>query len=147
MGAPGPDAKKGGIYIILPPEYQGPLKPTSNGMADRDKDTRATVEIAGKQQKAWIAQSRSYTQWLILRGFLEDGKPDHASNMWRTGLKIYPLDKASNPKAMRFVNGSGKFFNTVHANDYKFYEELWHVLQKGNYSPLSHQFSPLMPSV
>jgi len=130
MGAPGPDAKKGGIYIILPPDYKGDLKPTLNGMQHRGKDTRAKVTIAGKEQKAWVAQSTSYTNWLILRGFLKDGKPDHASNMWRTGLKIYPLKNAKNPKAMKFVNGSGKYFNTIHANDYKFYEELWHVLQR-----------------
>ncbi|NRB41728.1 MAG: DUF1254 domain-containing protein [Pseudomonadales bacterium] len=130
MGAPGPDAKKGGMYIILPPDYEGDLKPTLNGMKDRDKDTRATVKVGDKNQKVWIAQSRSYTQWLILRGFLKDGKPEHASNMWRNGLKIYPLSKAKNPKEMKFVNGSGKYFNTVHANDYKFYEELWHVIQK-----------------
>lgn len=130
MGAPGPDAKKGGTYIILPPDYKGSLKPTKNGMQYRGKDMTTQVDIAGKKTKVWIAQSTSYSNWLILRGFLKNGKPDHASNMWRTNLKIYPLKDAANPKKMKFVNGSGKFFNTVHANDYKFYEELWHVLQK-----------------
>ena len=99
-------------------------------MQHRDKDRRIEMTIAGKKTKVWVAQSTSYNNWLILRGFLKDGKPDHASNMWRTGLKIYPLAKATNPEKMQFTNGSGKFFNTVHANDYKFYEELWHVLQK-----------------
>ena len=130
MGAPGPDAKKGGTYIILPPDYKGELKPTLNGMQHRGKDTTSTIDIAGKSTKVWIAQSKSYSNWLILRGFLKDGKPDHASKMWRTGLKIYPLAQASKPTPMKFVNGSGEYFNTVHANDYAFYEELWHVLQK-----------------
>lgn len=130
MGAPGPDAKKGGMYLILPPDYKGELKPTLNGMQDRDKDTRATVMVGGEEKRVWIAQSTSYYNWLILRGFLKDGKPDHASKMWRTGLKIYPLARAADPEEMKFVNGSGKYFNTVHANDYRFYEELWHVLQK-----------------
>jgi len=130
MGAPGPDAKKGGMYIILPPDYKGELKPTLNGMQHRGKDTRAVVNVGGVDKKAWIAQSTSYRNWLILRGFLKDGKPDHASNMWRTGLKIYPLARANNPKKMKFVNGSGKFFNTIHANDYQFYEEIWKVVQK-----------------
>ncbi len=35
MGAPGPDAQKGGMYVILPPDYNGTLKPTKNGMAFR----------------------------------------------------------------------------------------------------------------
>ncbi|PKH07750.1 DUF1254 domain-containing protein [Moritella sp. Urea-trap-13] len=130
MGAPGPDAQKGGTYVILPPDYEGELKPTLNAMQDRNKDTRASIMIGDTQQKVWIAQSTSYNNWLILRGFLKDGKPDHAANMWRTGLKIYPLADAKSPKQMKFINGSGKYFNTVHANDYKFYEELWHVIQK-----------------
>jgi hypothetical protein len=130
MGAPGPDQQKGGIYIILPPDYAGSLKPTLNGMRDRGKDNRTEVMIANKLQKAWVAQSKSYNNWLILRGFLVDGKTEYASNMWRNELKIYPLSKANNPEPMRFVNGSGKFFNTIHANRYEFYDELWHVLQK-----------------
>jgi len=121
---------KGGTYIILPPDYNGTLKPTKNGMKYRGKDMTTTVDIGGKKTKVWIAQSTSYTNWMILRGFLKDGKPDAASKMWREGLKIYPLSKANNHKKMQFVNGSDKFFNTVHANNIKFYEELWHVLQK-----------------
>jgi hypothetical protein len=130
MGAPGPDAQKGGIYIILPPDYTGPLMPTKNGMADRGKDTRAEVMVGNKRQKAWIAKSESYVNWLILRGFLVDGKPDTASNMWRNGLKVYPLKDANKPAPMRFTNATGKAFNTIHANNYEFYEELWHVIQK-----------------
>ncbi|MEP0134671.1 MAG: DUF1254 domain-containing protein [Eudoraea sp.] len=130
MGAPGPDAKKGGMYIILPPDYNGDLKPTLNGMQHRDKDRRVNVMVGGINKKVWIAQSRSYSNWLILRGFLVDGKPDAATKMWKEGLKIYPLKDANNPKKMEFINGSGKVFNTIHANNYEFYEELWSVIQK-----------------
>ena len=101
MGAPGPDVMKGGTYIILPPDYKGDLQPTLNGFEDRNKDTRVSVMIGGIETKAWIAQSTSYHNWLILRGFLEDGKPEYAANMWRTGLKIYPLEDAKNPKKSR----------------------------------------------
>ncbi len=38
-----------------------------------------------------IGQS-PYVNWLILRGFLVDGKPDAANAMFKNGLKIYPLD-------------------------------------------------------
>ncbi len=88
------------------------------------------MKVGGKMHDVWIAQSRSYTNWMILRGFLVDGKPDAASKMWRKGLKIYPLKDADNPKKMEFVNGSGKVFNTIHANNFEFYEELWSVFQK-----------------
>lgn len=127
MGAPGPDRKKGGMYIILPPAYKGDLKPTPNTFKD---NSSTKVMVGGEMKDVWIAQSRSYTNWLILRGFLEDGKPDAASKMYREGLKIYPLAKAKNPPKMKFINGSGKVFNTVHANNFEFYEELWHVIQK-----------------
>ena len=127
MGAPGPDRKKGGMYILLPPDYEGDLVATPNSFKD---NSSVKVKVAGKMQDVWIAQSRSYTNWLILRGFLVDGKPDAASKMWREGLKIYPLADALDHKEMEFVNGSGKVFNTIHANDYDFYKELWTVFQK-----------------
>lgn len=127
MGAPGPDRKKGGIYIILPPDYKGELKPTPNTFKD---NSSVKVKIGGKMRNVWIAQSRSYINWLILRGFLVDGKPDTAAKMWRDGLKIYPLKDASNPKLMEFINGSGKVFNTIHANNYEFYVELADVINK-----------------
>lgn len=130
MGAPGPDAKKGGMYIILPPDYKGDLKPTLNGMQYRDKDRRVNVMVGGIHKKVWIAKSRSYSNWLILRGFLVDGKPESAAKMWKEGLKIYPLKDAKNPKSMVYINGSNKEFNTIHANNYEFYEELSAVIQK-----------------
>ena len=127
MGAPGPDRKKGGYYIILPPDYKGGMKPTPNTF----KDNRSVkVKIGGKMVDAWIAQSRSYINWLVLRGFLVDGKPDAASRMWRTGLKIYPLAKADTPPRMEYINGSKNPFNTIHANNVEFYKEIWRVLQK-----------------
>ncbi len=131
MGAPGPDRKKGGTYIILPPEYKGDLKPTPNSFKDNHS---VKAKINGKMQNVWIAHSRSYINWVILRGFLVDGKPDAASKMWRTGLKIYPLKDAANPKKMAFINGSQREFNTIHANNFEFYEEIDNVIQK---EPLS----------
>lgn len=127
MGAPGPDRKKGGMYIILPPDYEGDLKPTPNTFQD-NSSTQAMV--GGEMREVWITQSRSYTNWLILRGFLEDGKPDAATKMWHEGLKIYPLRDAANPIKMEFINGSGKVFNTIHANNYEFYVELAGVINK-----------------
>jgi len=127
MGAPGPDRKKGGTYIILPPHYKGDLKPTPNTFKD---NSSVKVKVGNEERDVWIAQSRSYTNWLILRGFLVDGKPDVAAKMWRDGLKIYPLSKAANPPKMTYINASGKAFNTIHANNIEFYHELATVLDK-----------------
>ena len=78
----------------------------------------------------FVTQSPSYVNWLILRGFLVDGKPDTASAMFRNGIKIYPLAKAANPPAMKFYNGSEKPFNTIHANNFEFFNELAHVIER-----------------
>jgi hypothetical protein len=127
MGAPGPDRKKGGMYIILPPNYKGDLKVTPNTFKDNHS---VKAKVGGKMHNVWISKSRSFNNWLILRGFLVDGKPNAASKMWRDGLKIYPLKDAGKSKKMEFISGSGKEFNTIHANDYEFYKELASVINK-----------------
>ncbi len=127
MGAPGPDRGQGGTYIILPPDYKGDLKPTPNTPKD---NSTVKVKVGNETKDVWIAKSRSYVNWLILRGFLVDGKPDAASKMWRTQLKIYPLKGAANPPEMKFVNASGKEFNTIFPNNIEFYYTLAKVLDK-----------------
>ena len=113
MGGPGPDRGKGGKYLIVPAGHKGALP----------KDKKDGGEY-------FIARSPSNVNWLILRGFLVDGKPDAASKMFREGLKVYSLSKAANPPKMQFFNGSKVPFNTVHANNFEFYQELDHVIQK-----------------
>ena len=108
MGIPGPDQGKGGKYLIVPNDYQGEL-PTDG---------------------YFVVRSPSYVNLVILRGFLVDGKPNAASKMFREGFKVYPLAKAGNPPPMEFINSSKVSFNTVHANDFEFYTELDHVIQK-----------------
>ena len=119
MGAPGPDRGQGGKYLILPPDYNGELE----------------GPIGGKEQVIngetyFVTKSPSYVNWVALRGFLVDGKSDTATKMWKEGLKIYPLSKADAPPSMEFINGSGKTFNTIHANNFQFYEELNHIVQR-----------------
>ncbi|WP_417858730.1 DUF1254 domain-containing protein [Xanthomarina gelatinilytica] len=125
MGAPGPDRGKGGKYLILPPDYEG--KVPAEGY--------------------YIAKSTSYVNWLILRGFLVDGKPDYSSNMFQNGLKVYPLkDKDKRPE-MEFVDGSKQTFNTIHANDFDFYHELNDVIQREPVSFLDPELRGLFASI
>ena len=102
-----PDKGQGGNYLILPPGYEGEVP-----------------------EGYFTASSPSYINWLILRGFLVDGKPDVASQMFRESLKVYPLAQAQNPPAMEFINGSTVAFNTIHANNSQFYEELHTVIDR-----------------
>jgi hypothetical protein len=68
--------------------------------------------------------------WVPLRAFLVDGKPDAAVKIFKDGFKVYPLSKASNPPKMEFISGSKLPINTIHANDFEFYHELDHVIQR-----------------
>jgi len=136
MGAPGPDKGKGGKYLILPPDYKGDLE----------------GPIGGKEQvidgeKYFVAKSTSYVNWIALRGFLVDGKPDAAAKMWREGLKIYPLAKKDNPPKMEFISASGKSYNTVHANNYEFYEELHNVIEREPVEMLDPELRGLFASI
>ncbi|MDG2206339.1 MAG: DUF1254 domain-containing protein [Pirellulales bacterium] len=107
MGAPGPDRGKGGKYLILPEGFEGDVP-----------------------EGYFVASSPSAVNWLILRGMLKDGKPDAASKNFREGLKVYPLKAKENPPKMEFMEASEVPFNTIHANNYKFFEEINNVIQK-----------------
>lgn len=136
MGAPGPDRGKGGKYLILPPDYKGNLNPPVGGM-------EAVVE----GEKYFVSKSTSYVNWLILRGFLVDGKPDAATKMFESGLRVYPLSGKKNPPKMQFVSGSRKFFNTIHANNYDFYEELHAVVDREPVSMLEPELRGIFASI
>jgi hypothetical protein len=107
MGAPGPDKGKGGKYLILPPGYEGK-----------------------EPEGYFIARSASYINIFVLRGFLVDGKPDAAAKMFSEQVRVYPLSEKANPPKMVITSGSGIAYNTIHANDFSFYEEIADALQK-----------------
>jgi len=123
-GPPGPDRGQGGKYLVLPPDYEGDVP-----------------------EGYFTAKSTSYVNWLILRGFLVDGKTDFSSNLFRTGLKVYPLAKADDPPAMEFINGSEKAFNTIHANNFEFFEELHTVIEREPIAMLDPELRGLFASV
>jgi hypothetical protein len=124
MGAPGPDRGKGGKYLLLPPDYEGDVP-----------------------EGYFTAKSPSWVNLILLRGFLVDGKPDAASKMWREELKAYPLAQAANPPAMEFINGSKMAFNTIHANNFEFYEELHTVIDREPVGLLDPELRGLFASV
>ena len=124
MGAPGPDRGEGGKYLILPPGYEGEVP-----------------------DGYFTARSTSFVNWVILRGFLVDNKPDAAARMWREGLKVYPLSQAADPPPMEFISGSEKPFNTIHANDFSFYEELHAVIDREPVEMLDPELRGLFASV
>ena len=107
MGAPGPDRGKGGKYLIVPEAYEGEVP-----------------------EGYFEARSPSNINLMVLRGFLVDGKTDAAVRSVKEGLKVYPLNQKDNPPTMEFISGSTVPFNTVHSNDFSFFEEINNVIQR-----------------
>lgn len=107
MGAPGPDRGAGGRYLIV-----------------HDDDD---IEVPDGFH---VARTPSFVNWLILRGFLVDGRPDAATSMFTAGLRAYPLSRIGDPPAPEFISVTGRKFNTIHANDVTFYDEIDAVVQR-----------------
>jgi hypothetical protein len=124
LGPPGPDKGTGGKYLVLPPGYDGEVP-----------------------EGYFVSKSRSWSDWVLLRGFLKDGKPEFSSQLFRKGMKIYPLAQAANPPKMEFINGSGKEFNTVHSSDYTFFEELHAVIDREPVEMLEPQVRGIFASI
>ncbi len=124
LGAPGPDRGAGGRYLIVPDDYDGEIPD-------------GTFE----------ARTPSRVNWLILRGFLVDGRPDASTAMFREGLRVYPLSAADSPPEMEFVSITGKVFNTIHANDVTFYDEINDVVQREPIGVIDPETRGLLASI
>ena len=124
MGGPGPDRGAGGKYLIVPEGYDGAIP-----------------------DGYFVATSPSSVNWLILRGFLLDGQPDHAVAMFREGLRVYPLSAADAPPATEFTSLSGIPFNTIHANDVEFYDELAAVIAREPIGVIDPETRGLLASI
>jgi len=121
IGFPGPDRGEGGRYLLLPPGYDGPL-PDSGFHVARSKTTRVLYAA---------------------RSFLTDNNPKPTVDLIRKTLKIYPYTPGGfgtsiatalegkvrlevNPPvaATKFVEASGKSFNTIPPSDFGFFETI-----------------------
>lgn len=107
VGLTGPDRGKGGKYLFVPPDYKGEL-PTDG---------------------YFIARSPTYINWLLARVFVENNDVAAAVRVVKERLRVYPFAAAANPPPTAFVDISGKQINTIHSNDFKFYEEINEVIQ------------------
>ena len=114
IGNAGPDRGQGGKFVVLPPGFEG-----------------------GVPEGYHAFQSGTHGVWLLVRGFLVDGDPRQAVASMKKYLRIYPLERADNPPKMAFKNISGNYHSTVHANDFKFFEEIDSLIQEEHDSAIS----------
>ena len=127
FGAPGPDRGIGGKYLILPPGYTGPVP----------------------EGGFYVARSRTSRTLILGRSFLDHNDPKPPVMLIERTLKIYPYVSGGvgtsiaeiltgtvkpgrnvAPPAVRFVDGSGKSFNTIPPSDFGFYEMLNRLVQE-----------------
>lgn len=107
FGNAGPDKGKGGKFLIVPPGYDGAIPDGYH-----------------------VAQSETFGNWVVWRGFQVDGDPKPAVDETKRLFRVYPLTQKDNPPEMKFSNASGVAFNTLHSMDYSFFEEVNAVVQE-----------------
>lgn len=127
FGAPGPDRGLGGKYLLLPPDYAGPVP----------------------EGGFYVAHSRTTRVMILGRSFLENNDPKPAVETIKATAKVYPyeaggvgtsvaeflsgkmmLGKVSEPPATVFHEGSGVVVNTIPAGDFGAFELINKVVQQ-----------------
>ena len=107
VGNAGPDKGHGGRYLLLPPGHSGEVP-----------------------DGYFVLRSRTFGNLLGIRAFIVGGDVRAAADSVKDHLRIYPLAEATDPPATNFVNISSVAFNTIHANDVTFFDEVVPVIQE-----------------
>src|SRR5688572_530193 len=129
FGLPGADRGEGGTYLLVGPEYDGPLP----------------------EGGYYVRHSRANHVTLIGRAFINENPgqdPAPTANRIKEQLKVYPytaggvgssigayltgrgpLGQAASPQSPRFVEGTGLAMNTVPPNDFGHFEMLDALVQ------------------
>ncbi len=122
-GITGPDKGKGGKYLVLPPGYEGDIP-----------------------DGYFIVRPRTYGVWLFMRGNIKNGIEPAVKNV-KDHLAVYPLSEKDNPRPTEYVSMSGKYFNTIHPNDFDFYVHLDHLIQYESDEMLDAETKGLFASI
>lgn len=135
FGRPGPDRGQGGKFLLIPPDYDGPL-PDSG---------------------FHVAKSSTYNVWGAGRSFLVNNDPKPAVKTIKKSMKIYPYTpggygtsiatllegnvkpgKAPEIEPIQWVEGTGLALNTIPPSDHTFYDLINELVQEepgGTLSP------------
>jgi hypothetical protein len=127
FGRPGPDRGQGGKFLLIPPDYDGP------------------VPDSGYH----VGYSSTYHVMVFGRSFLVDNDPEPTVATIKQALKIYPytaggygtsiatlLKGSSPPKQaapitpVKYVEGSGRSMNTLPPSDHTYYDLLNKTVQE-----------------
>src|SRR5262249_15414672 len=102
VGFFGPDAGKGGKYLLLPPGYQGAVPPPGY----------------------FVYRSATNNVFIFLRSFYQDPKNLKPAVDLMEAVKVHPLDPNVAAKAMQFPDASGMPVNMLPASDASAFDQL-----------------------
>lgn len=106
LGMGGQDRGKGGKYLLVGPDYQGDIP-----------------------DGYFVLKTSTYRHWLLIRVVAKSGENDKAIARFKETFKMYPLSQAGNSEKNTFINLSNLKYNTIHATDASYYDELNAVIQ------------------
>lgn len=106
IGLTGPDRGQGGKYLFVHRDYDGEIP-----------------------DGYFLAKTPTYRNLCFFRAFVQNDDLEGTAAMVKAKFRSYPLSKVDNPPEQKFHNLSGKQMNTIHANDFEFFEELNAVIQ------------------
>jgi hypothetical protein len=101
VGLPGPDAGKGGKFLLLPPGYSGAVP---DGYC--------------------VYRSATNNVFIFLRSFYQDPKNLTPAVALVEQSKIYPLNGKDAPKPMQFPDASGVPANMLPVSDFRAFDQL-----------------------
>ena len=109
VGALGKDGGRGGKYVILPPDYRGPLLPGS-----------------------FTLQSQTYQGYSLMRPILESPSPENLAKAveFVKKLKVYPLADAGKEAKTRHIDIYDKNFEGITKWDASYFKSLSDILQE-----------------
>jgi hypothetical protein len=106
VGLPGPDAGKGGKFLILPPGYKGKVP-----------------------SGYYVYRSGTNNVFIFLRGFYQDPSDLTPAVSLIEKSKIYPLGKEASALPMKFPDASGVAANMLPVRDGSVFEQLSRLIE------------------
>jgi hypothetical protein len=128
VGAIGPDRARGGLYLLLPPDYQGHVP-----------DGHFTFT------------SSTYNVFLFFRTVLvpgENGPDTGPAVATAERTRIYPLwEVEKNIPAMQFPNASGKRVDMMYPTDFSYWEKLKKFVDYEPYKAITPELRGVLASI
>jgi hypothetical protein len=125
IGPAGPDQGKGGKYLFVPPGIYDVIPPSDH----------------------YCIRMQTYGGWVLLRAFLDPSGDEAPAQALLRQVKIYPYSKRKAPPAMRFVEATGKSFDTTPPNDIRYFEMLADLMSREHQRAVGPDVSGMMKAI